>query len=77
MQASGGQSPAPMGAGYPVYLPSATPYGRQGASWPSGTPGRERRVYSREGGTLGLVGGETGYGELRRPWARVPLTGLP
>ena len=39
--------------------------------------GRECRVYSREGGTLGLVGGETGYGELRRPWARVPLTGLP
>ena len=42
--------------------------------WPTG---REPRVYSREGGTLGLVGGETGYGELRRPWARVPLTGLP
>ena len=29
-----------MGADYPVYLPSATPYlrlRRQGASWPSGT----------------------------------------
>ena len=38
----------------------------------AGSPGVQR-----EGGTLGLVGGETGYGELRRAWARVPLTGLP
>ena len=38
-----------------------------GSPWPAG----------REGGTLGLAAGETGYGELRRPWARVPLTGLP
>ena len=58
-----------MGADYPVYLPSATPYlrlWRQGASWPSGT------LANRPGAP-----GETGYGELRRPWARVPLTSLP
>ena len=65
-----------MGANYPVYLPSATPYlrlrrllarvpeGQQaGSPWPTG----------RDGGTLGLVSGETGYGQLRRPWARASL----
>ena len=71
-----------MGADYPVYLPSATPYTyAYGAREPVGPQlpwpaGREPRVYSREGDTLGLIPVETGYGELRRPWARVPLTSL-
>ena len=84
MQASGGQSlqlaSCAHGRGLPCLptvsyslLTAGSPVGPQ-EPWPTG---REPRVYSREGGTLGLVGGETGYGELRRPWARVPLTGLP
>ena len=80
MQASGGQSLLRPWARatlstYRQLLPTVgrEPVGPQ-KPWPTG---REPRVYSREGGTLGLVGGVTGYGELRRPWARVPLTGLP
>ena len=79
-QASGRQSlqlaSSAHGRGLPC-LPTVsysllTPVGPQ-LPWPAG---REPRVYSREGDTLGLIPVETGYGELRRPWARVPLTSL-
>ena len=77
MQASGGQSlqlaSCAHGRGLPCLptvsyslLTAGSQLALRNPGQQAGSPGS-----TAGGGTLGLVGGETGYGELRRPWARI------